>query len=142
MSIANKQSDLGPAELKVARTLPSEDISVGDDVAISEIAYQYPSFLWPDADTTMLPPHQKVRITFQPFEDYLPMKVKSICLPFVLCEMHNDKHQVLDIRQIQLVKLDPAFAKEVRKSLKSDTESTRKTTKKRRKSKRKKKFKK
>lgn len=56
MEITREQFESTAVELKVARRLAAEDISVGDEVAVSEVSYQYPSFLWTGADTMMFPP--------------------------------------------------------------------------------------
>lgn len=135
----NKQSNGRASERTAARKLHPEDICVGDDVALSEVVFQYPSYMWCGADTTMLPPDQKVQVTFLPWESPQPLKVQSICLPFVLCKQVNGKSEMLDIRQVQLVRLDFEFASRARKALNSNKTSehcTCKSRKKRRKKKR------
>ena len=118
MTSARKQSETTNSKITVARKLHPEDISVGDDVALSEVSYQFPSFFWCGADHAILPPESQVRITFLPIEEPQTLKVKSICLPFVLCTLADGKHQVYDVRQVQLVRLDRGFAQKVRDSRK------------------------
>jgi hypothetical protein len=113
MTIIDEQFETTTATLKCAKKLPAEDIAVGDFVALGEIGCQLPSFFWCGADTTMWPPDQPVHITFLPFGDREPLKVKSVCLPFVLCELPNGKPKVHDVRQVQLLKLDHGFAQTV-----------------------------
>ena len=127
MSIA-KQSESGQAELeesqlKVSRKLHPEDIAIGDNVAISEVAYQYASFMWFGVDSSVLPPHDVVQLTFYPYDSHEPLIVRSVCLPFVLCEQVNARHVVLDLRRTQLVRLDESFATTVRKALKANESS-------------------
>lgn len=114
------QTELEDSQLKVSRRLHPEDIAIGDDVAVSEIAYQYASFMWFGVDSSILPPHETVQLTFFPSGDHEPLTVKSVCLPFVLCERAEAQHLVIDLRQTQLVRLDKSFANSVRAALKSN----------------------
>lgn len=134
MTIAENQSETSALELKVAKRLHPEDICVGDDIALSEVAYQYLSFHWCGADATILPPERPVRVTFlPPHGDNQPLKIKSVCLPFVLCETVNGKHKLYDVRQIQFVKLDSDFAQKVRDAFNEKKESKKKSKRKRKK---------
>ena len=107
------------APLSVVRRLPPEDIRVGDDVALYEITCQVPSFMWCGADPITLPVDRPVRLTYLASDHQIPLKVKSICLPLVLCELPEKKHRVFDVRQVQLVRVDPEFATQVRKAFSS-----------------------
>ena len=104
-----------PSDLTVARRLHPEDIGIGDHLAILLVSHEFPSSLWCGVDVTRLPPEQTVRLTFLPYEEFECLKVKSVCLPFVLCKSCRNRHKVIDVRQVQLAKLDPAFARAVRK---------------------------
>jgi hypothetical protein len=50
-----------------------------------------------------------------------PLRVKAVCLPFVLVARINGKPRTLDLRRVQLVKLDRGYAKLVRKALRRKT---------------------
>lgn len=137
-----EQSDSGQPEveesqLKVSKKLHPEDIAIGDDVAISEVAYQYASFHWFGVDSTVLPPHEVVQLTFNPGDMNEPLVIRSVCLPFVLCQQVDETHVVLDLRRTQLVRLDPFFARTVRKALKANDTTSNKKGKSKKKSKRK-----
>lgn len=123
------QSELAESQLKVSKKLHPEDIAIGDNVAVSEVAFQYASFMWFGVDSTVLPPHEVVQLTYYPTDTNEPLIVKTICLPFVLCEQVDAQHVVLDLRRTQLVRLDPSFAHSVRKALKAN-ESNSKSIKK------------
>lgn len=114
MSKLSIQSNDGTA-LTTVRRLPPEDIRVGDDVALYEITYQVPSFLWCGADPVTLPTDRPVQLTYMACDNPTPLKVKGVCLPFVLCEAIDEVHHVYDVRQVQLVRLDERFASLVRR---------------------------
>jgi len=42
--------------------------------------------------------------------------VQQICLPFILCKTFDDRHRYLDIRQVQLARLNKSFAVADRKA--------------------------
>ncbi len=117
MCSRNKPFETTGAPCRVARRLPAEDIAAGDDVAASRVAYQFPSFCWCPADTSVFPPEQPVRIAFLPFDESLPLKVQSVCLPFVLCHLPDGTPRIHDVRQVEFVRLDPEFAAAVRNAL-------------------------
>ena len=117
MSEIQDQPEQLTSELKCARILHPEDIAAGDDVALAKISYQFPSFLWCGADLSFLSRDHKVDITFLPADEPRPFIVKSVCLPFVLCESETGKHNVFDTRLVQLMKLDREFAASVRNAL-------------------------
>ena len=131
MSNVQSQTETLNSELKFARILHPEDISEGDDVALSRISYQFPTFLWCSADLAFASRDQKVDITFVPSDEPRPYIVKSVCLPFVLCESEKGKHKVFDTRLVQLMKLDREFATSVRNAFEHDgkTKKSRKSRK-------------
>jgi len=92
-----------------------EDLVVGDDVAISAMTYQLGTFVWCDIDSFQFPPDELIQLTFLANDDHQPQKIKSICLPFVLCQKINKKHVVYDFRQLQLKKRDSGKKKSKKK---------------------------
>lgn len=70
----------------------------------------------PAACRSLLPSGQPVRIVFWPCSDTECLKVKSTCLPCVLCEQADGTWRVHDVRQVQGVRLDPDFARSARKA--------------------------
>ncbi len=107
-------------QLSVARRLSPEDICVGDCVMVSEIQYELPSFLWCDSDPMRTPPELPVRISFRASTDFGPLKVKAVCLPFVLCKsISTGARKLLDIRQVQLMRLANNFEREAKKMFRS-----------------------
>jgi hypothetical protein len=50
-------------------------------------------------------------------ESGTPLRIKSICLPFVFVKNPRGQVQTLDIRQVQLVRLDSDYAGDVWKEL-------------------------
>lgn len=128
-AVKEKNKTLGES-LNAARRLAPEDVRVGDDVAIVEITYQVPSFLWCGADAVTMPPERPVRMTYLHAMDQGPLRVESVCLPFVLCQPMKGRGRVLDVRQVQLARLDACFADQVRSAQKSKKSRKKKSRKK------------
>ncbi|MCA9240450.1 MAG: hypothetical protein KDA37_09630, partial [Planctomycetales bacterium] len=101
----------------LARPIAAEDLRAGDSVAVLYETYEYVSFLW-GCDASLLAHDQPVRVSFRPRRPGLPLRVVDLCLPFVLVKAPGGRALTLDVRGCQLVKLDPRYAKRVRKSLK------------------------
>jgi hypothetical protein len=100
----------------VARSLAAEDLRCGDFVGILHETIEVPSFHW-SCDAQLLPPDELVRLVYRPTEGGTPLKVKSICLPFVFVKHPSGHHQTLDVRRQQLVRLTDSYARLVWKTL-------------------------
>jgi hypothetical protein len=93
----------------LARVLAPEDVRPGDYVALLDEMFEYPSFWW-CIDATLLPPHELVRLRLLPRDDGRPLKVRGVCLPFVLAKEPRGTHRTLDLRRCRLARLDRSFA--------------------------------
>ncbi len=100
----------------LAKILGAEDIHVGDVVAILDMVYEYPSFLWCD-DPHVLPPQEPVCVRWRSQHTKNPLKVKAVCLPYILVKTPKGRHKTLDVRQCRLVRLDEFYAKQAWKRL-------------------------
>lgn len=102
-------------EIKVARggslakPLAPEDIRAGDFVTPLHVFYDFPSFYWDDCSLQRR--EELVRLCTLPETGGVPLKVVSICLPFVLTRQPNGEKQLLDVRKVRLARLDPMYAK-------------------------------
>ena len=94
----------------LAKALAPEDVRPGDFVALLHVIAELPSFLW-CTETWALPVHEPVRIQFAPGGGGVPLKVKSVCLPFVLVKLPTGGRRTLDLRQCRLARLDISYAK-------------------------------
>jgi hypothetical protein len=104
-------------QASLAKPLAPEDVRTGDFVAVLHVVYELPSFLWfPDA--ALLPPEEPVRVTFLPGDSGVPLKVRAVCLPFLLVEDALGEHRVLDLRRTNVARLDRGFAKTTWKAIK------------------------
>ncbi len=105
----------------VAARIAGEDIDQGDYVTVLNEIVELPSFLWSCTATT-LPADEPVRTLYKPRDAGQPYKVFAVCLPFVYVKRPRGGVHVIDIRQQQLVRLDPdrsrAIWKQMRKTLK------------------------
>ena len=106
-----KQFDEQPVELNstLAKVLAPEEILQGDFVTMLHVICELPSFLW-CADASTQPLHEVIRIQFLPAEGGVPLKVESVCLPFVLVKRPRGDQRTLDLRRCRLARLDRAYA--------------------------------
>jgi len=95
--------------LSVAKPLAPEDVRRGDFVAILDEMYELPSYWWKE-DDVLHPREELVRIRLIPAQDNLPLKVKSVCLPFVLARQPQGEQRTLDLRRMRLARLDKHYA--------------------------------
>jgi len=103
-------------ETVLARPLAPEEIRRGQYVTPLNEFVEMPSFLWPFLDSE-LKPSDLVRIRIKSGEGGIPLRVKSICLPFVSVQTPQQEIRVLDLRRVQLVRLSTEFGKSVTKAL-------------------------
>lgn len=118
-----------------AKVVHPEDLEVGDYVSYESSRYQCPSFLWNCTDPTLLPPERIVEMKLLPSDDNYPMKVESICLPFVLCKKHDKQPELVDVRRADLFRLSKKFSKSAKELLKPDKEKSETKAKKKKKAK-------
>jgi len=97
-------------EGELAKILGAEDIQRGDMVAILDVMHEYPSFLWND-DPHVLPPQEPICVRWRTQHTRVPLKVKAVCLPYVLVKTPKGRHKTLDVRQCRLVRLNRFYAK-------------------------------
>ena len=62
-----------------------------------------------------------VRIRFMPRDQGAPLKVRSVCLPFVLVKSPTATQAMLDLRTCQLARLDHVHAKRAWKAFKKNS---------------------
>jgi hypothetical protein len=105
------------AEATLAKALAPEEIRVGDFVTPLHMIAEVPSYYW-FSECWNLPANQPVRIRFTCGSDGTPLKVKSICLPFVLLKQATGSQITLDLRKCQLARLDRRHAKRAWKAFK------------------------
>jgi hypothetical protein len=105
------------AEATLAKSLAPEEIRVGDYVTPLHMVAEVPSYYW-FSDCWNLPADEPVRIRFTCGSDGTPLKVKSICLPFVLVKQATGTQTTLDLRKCQLARLDRRYAKRAWKAVK------------------------
>jgi len=102
--------DAHHAETTLAKALAPEEIRPGDFVSRLYEVFEFPTFLW-CCDSMLTPRDQPVRMRFVPFREPLPLKVKAVCLPFVLTAKPDGKQLTLDVRSSRLARLDPRYAR-------------------------------
>src|SRR5690349_4381542 len=96
----------------LARVLAPEDVRVGDFVAVLDELYELPSYCWRD-DVVLHPRDELVRIRLMPTQENPPLKVKAVCLPFVLVKRPLGECHVLDLRRLRLARLDRRYGRAV-----------------------------
>lgn len=112
--MAHAQSKAKPTrkaapEATLARTLAPEEIRPGDFVATLYEIVEFPPWMW-CTDPTLTRRDETVRIRTTPREDSLPLKVRSVCLPFVLVREPCGRDRTLDVRRCRLARLDGEYS--------------------------------
>jgi hypothetical protein len=98
------------AEATLAKALAPEEVRPGDFVTPLSVVAEVPSWFW-FCEGWNLPVNEPVRIRFISPAEGVPMKVKSLCLPFVLVKQASGQSATLDLRKCQLARLDRSFAR-------------------------------
>jgi hypothetical protein len=98
------------AEATLAKAIAPEDICVGDFIAPLFEIYEIASYCW-HAESWNLPLNEPVRVRYVPTCDPMPLRVKSICLPFLLAASPTGEPCTIDVRKYQLARLDVLHAK-------------------------------
>jgi len=106
-----RKPDLKPSDTRstLARALAPEDVRLGDFVALLDEIFELPSYWW-CVDSSLHPRDQLVRIRMIPTQENVPLKVKSVCLPFVLAKNPAGDKRTLDLRRCRLARLDRTYA--------------------------------
>jgi hypothetical protein len=112
------------AEATLAKTLAPEEIRVGDYVTPLHVVAEVPSWYW-FSESWNLPVDEPVRIRFTSPSEGLPLKVKSLCLPFVLVKQASGERLTLDLRKCQLARLNRRYSKSAWKAYKKDQKNAR-----------------
>jgi len=97
------------AEESLAKALAPEEIRRGDFVAPLYVISEWPSWFWDD-DDALHPREEPVRICSTPCGEAEPLKVRGVCLPFVLVKTPAGERRTLDVRKCRLARLDRNFA--------------------------------
>jgi hypothetical protein len=93
----------------LARALAPEEICPGDDVVVLYEVCELPSYMW-CGDAALLPRDEVVRIRITPTTEPLPLRVRAVCLPFVLVRQPCGRQHTLDVRRCRLARLNRGFA--------------------------------
>jgi hypothetical protein len=105
-------------ETSLAASIAAEDLRAGQDVAVLNETFEFPSFLW-DCDSATTSRQDVVRVQCAARNSGTPLRIRAVCLPFVFVTAPNGERRVIDIRLAQLVRLDPGYARLVRKQLRN-----------------------
>ena len=100
----------------LATCVAPDDLNCGDFVAVLNVVCELPSFLW-CCESSGVEPDEPVRIKFQSGGG-TPLKIKAICLPFVYVKSPDGTSRTMDVRQVQLARLNPDYATAVWKEMK------------------------
>lgn len=106
----------------LARSLAPEDVRVGDFVAPLHETVDFPSFFW-CCDAELTNRIETVPIRFVAQGSGVPLKVKAVCLPFVLVKHPLYGVHALDVRCHQLAKLDRDYGKTAWKAFRPRSEN-------------------
>lgn len=100
----------GANDLTTAKVLAPEDVRAGDYVTLLHVIHELPSFWW-CGEIGTIRPDEPVRVPFLPNNGGVPLRVRSICLPFILVKAPSGELRNLDVRRHRLARLDRAHAR-------------------------------
>lgn len=94
-------------KVKTTRKVAPEDMRPGDYVTVAHETAEFIFCL--DEWRKQVEP---TRVTFMPDCAGQPLRVVSVCLPYVLVRTPERKHETLDLRRHHLVRLSRAYGKQ------------------------------
>lgn len=109
MGTSVSQPDAAQSLSTLAKSLAPEDVRVGDYVSPLHVTYDFASFFW-CSDASLTNRSETVPIKFVADQGGVPLKVKAVCLPFVLVKHPLRGSFTLDVRRHQLARLDRGYA--------------------------------
>lgn len=94
---------------KTIRPIAPEDLRPGMYIAVTRVAVEFgPGFC---SDVTMLPEgFTPARVQYLPFPGGVPLKVIEACVPFVLVELPTKRCQTLDLRRVEIARVNKRYA--------------------------------
>ncbi|MEX0642749.1 MAG: hypothetical protein WD468_08620 [Pirellulales bacterium] len=93
----------------LSKPLAPEEVRKDEFVTLLHETAEVPSFFW-CCDNTLLTPEEPVRIRFIASTCGIPLKVKSVCLPFVLVKHPTGVQRSLDLRKCRVARLTKRYA--------------------------------
>ncbi len=112
------QTEPASAESTLAKSLAPEDVRVGDYVTPLHEIREWPAFFW-FCDSSFDQHQEMLRVRLLPENTGAPLKVQSVCLPFVLVKPAKGKAFTLDVRRSRLARISKSYARLARKSQKN-----------------------
>jgi hypothetical protein len=103
----------------LVKPLAPEELHRDQYVTVLDEIAEVPSFYW-CADAALLPPGQAVRIRLLSDWGGLPLRVRRVCLPFVLVKQPCGARRTLDVRKCRLAKLGKPYAREAWRAFKKN----------------------
>ena len=95
----------------LCRTLAPEEIQPGQHVALLHIVRQYLPYASIFDDPCLSPKSVSPKqVRWLPRGDNPPLRVRAVCLPFVLVEQPSGDVRTLDVRRCQLARLKATYA--------------------------------
>lgn len=94
----------------LAKALAPEEVRPGQFVTLLQEIAEVPSYFW-CRDSALVAPEEMVRVRFIPSASGEPLKVMSVCLPFVLVKNPAGHERPLDLRKYRLARLSKRYAK-------------------------------
>lgn len=102
--------------LTIAKPLAPEDLARGDYVALLSVACDYPLIVWL-CDPMASQQGEVVRLKHTTDLCREPLRVRSVCLPFVLVKRPSGLHATLDVRSCELARLSEVYGRRAWKAL-------------------------
>lgn len=112
-------------ELTTCKPLAPDDLVPGTHVAALFVYTEHLPFSVLCGDDEPWRSREVIRTRWLPTCDAgMPLRIVSVCLPFVLVERPDGKHATLDVRRIRLARLSEHFARKATKRLRGKNRDT------------------
>lgn len=102
-------------QITLSKLLAPEEIRPGEYITLLREVHEFLN-IWAACDP-LLKRELLLRAEFIAEDAGLPLRVVSVCLPFVLAEEPSRKHRTLDVRRYAIARLDERYAKKAMKKL-------------------------
>lgn len=103
-----------PATLTAARPFTPDDLRPGDGVTVAHVTAQILACEDPPPGDDE---NRVLRAKLIPESAGYPLRIKQVCLPFVLVKSPTGDHATLDLRRHHLLRLDDAYTRAAFKAL-------------------------
>lgn len=92
---------------RTVRAACPEDLRKGDYITVSRDTLQVPSVYCDNH----VGPQAIVRLSYMPCDSGEPLRIRGVCLPYILVKRADKQSETIDLRQQEIVRLPKKFGR-------------------------------